>query len=636
MQKGTKILLGLVVVAVIVAATISQTGLIKGTLEYSPEEISSVQNLLVEVDDLQRSFDERMNQVDLEIMEREREFMERIEGIDNPDELEERIREFDEFLRDKENERELLRTEYESRINEINMRVEELPRMEDLPSAKYITFDDNRVYSQPVPMASPPVPPTLKSGDPVPMTTPPMGSPSPTPTFVPTPSAVLTQANCDFVLGANDKVITGYQKGVTSSSAILIDSGGYVDTDGRGSNNVYMKNGAAFDSSGGGSNTIYFESQANIIDGGAGSTLIKCSNINFIKPTSAVLEVSLSSGQPYDTISVPSQKDRDILRIDFTAKKDAVILDGITLKGMINDNEVGGEKDWGFGSDTDGLSTAVLSTLVADAAIYDGNTKVSFNNIYRSSGDLRFSNLNLNIPANTTKTLVLKVNYGPNTTFGSEGDNISFIVNDVNLVDAKTLSGGNVAVQLRPSKGVNVDETNKWTGIGPIHWATLEPHGLLNISGHYNQVVNQSVSAGSSNVLLSKISIDASLEDYKINRMTFDVKGSNISNDLRSITVKYPLDVNKPSVLDGKQTYAISWGSSEVVMDNLNMMIGTSGIVNIEVYGDISSNAVSGDNVQVNLLGVSNDMFRFRAMGFDSNQIMDDCSSVIGNPTMIK
>ncbi|MBU2524414.1 hypothetical protein KKG71_04430 [Patescibacteria group bacterium] len=227
MQKGTKILLGLVVVVVIVAATLSQTNLLKGTLEvgYQNDEMES----------LNRDFDERMVNLDEEFMNRENQFMEEIERIENPDEREDKTREFDEYRRSIDEQRENLNMERDFRINEMGNQGE--------PE----TFVDAYKIDNSAPSLE---------------------------------RASSNGINCDFYLGANDKVHTSYYNANGSGgAAYYIDSGGYVDAAGGGSNMVYMKNGSTFDAAGGGSNTVYYETGAFIIDTTA--TLINCPVINF-------------------------------------------------------------------------------------------------------------------------------------------------------------------------------------------------------------------------------------------------------------------------------------------------------------------------------------------------------------------
>lgn len=187
----------------------------------------------------------------------------------------------------------------------------------------------------------------------------------------------------------------------------------------------------------------------------------------------ASLLLSLSS-TPGDVTYVKGTSNIDAVGVNFAASlASALKVTDVTLTGYVADS--GATHAKGVGADPDGSLT--VSGLVSAVKLYDGDTGTLIsetpqaNNLNNTTGTIKFTNLNWNIPAGQTKKLLVRANLSSNSTSGSS-DVFAFDV--AATTDITALDEG--------SKTVNADNSAVNGTTTPTNVVTVANAGSLNVA----------------------------------------------------------------------------------------------------------------------------------------------------------
>ena len=156
------------------------------------------------------------------------------------------------------------------------------------------------------------------------------------------------------------------------------------------------------------------------------------------------------SNSPASINYVKGQKGVDAVGFTFAASlASALTVTDITLTGYVDD--AGNSYDVGAASNSD--SSLTVGGLVSAVKLYDGDTGAliddtpNTNNLNTTTGTMIFNNLNWQIPAGSTKKLLVKTDLSANPTSGVS-DFFSFDINatgDITALDfaSQTVNAGN-------------------------------------------------------------------------------------------------------------------------------------------------------------------------------------------------
>ncbi|MEK7583034.1 MAG: hypothetical protein AAB483_01355 [Patescibacteria group bacterium] len=207
------------------------------------------------------------------------------------------------------------------------------------------------------------------------------------------------------------------------------------------------------------------------------------------------LTLSLS-GTPADQTTIRGTQNVDTVGITFAAgQASALKVTTIKITGYAAET-AGGTYDEGVAPSEDtgiSVANAVSSVELYEAgsgALVAGSNKVTSNLLGTAgTGTMTFSNLTWDIPAGTSKTLLIRVDLSNNTASGSAGDGYAFdigAVGDVTALDSDsdTVNAGNAKVNgtvAAPTQVVTVKNSGSMTlatsadtpSKGAIYWGQV-------------------------------------------------------------------------------------------------------------------------------------------------------------------
>lgn len=222
------------------------------------------------------------------------------------------------------------------------------------------------------------------------------------------------------------------------------------------------------------------------------------------------LTLGLSS-TPGDSTYVKGTKDVSVVAFNFSASlASALKVTNITLTGYVADSGATLEK--GVGTNAD--SSLTTSGLVSAVKLYDGDTGTlisdtpSTNNLNNSTGTVIFNNLTWNIPAGTTKKLLVKADLSTNPTSGSS-DTFSFDIDattDVTALDAS-------------SQTVNAGQSDPNVNTAPTNQVTVSSGGSINLALAPSNPNKKAVYWGQNDALFTVYRYRATDEAFFIERL---------------------------------------------------------------------------------------------------------------------
>ncbi len=254
--------------------------------------------------------------------------------------------------------------------------------------------------------------------------------------------------------------------------------------------------------------------------------------------TSSALTLSLA-GNPSDQTKIRGMKDVDAVGITFAA-------------GQASDLKVTTIKITGYAADTttfdEGVESGGDSVSVANAMskvqLYEagtgvliaGSDKITSNLLGTSgTGTMTFSNLAWNIPAGTSKTMLVRVDLSNNTASGTAGDQYAFDIAataDVTSLDkdSNTVNPG--------SAGIAPNGTTS-----PTQVLTVKNSGSMTLAAAAGSPAAGALYWGQNAAPISKFRISATDEAQYLEKLTIGASVSNEATDaaanVKDVTLTY-------------------------------------------------------------------------------------------------
>lgn len=256
--------------------------------------------------------------------------------------------------------------------------------------------------------------------------------------------------------------------------------------------------------------------------------IVPTGNLNGNQMTVKVPGMTISrAGTPVSQSFVKGATMVPMVGINFQAStaKD-VKLNSLTLTGIIATSTatVGA-----VGSQSTGPGTLYFSDAVTTLELYDGTTKIGDTKSPNTSGIATFTNLNYNIPAGTTKTLVVKANSNSSVTAGTKikigiAQSTDVSMNDVdgNTVTPTSFSAVNQDTTMANGTTVTL------SGAGTVSLTLVTPESNIDDS--------RIVVAGQSNVTMGRFRLAAANEDLKLTKARIKVAATS-TNSIISLTL---------------------------------------------------------------------------------------------------
>ncbi|MBI4120392.1 MAG: hypothetical protein HY454_02905, partial [Parcubacteria group bacterium] len=222
------------------------------------------------------------------------------------------------------------------------------------------------------------------------------------------------------------------------------------------------------------------------------------------------LTLGLSS-TPGDSTYVKGTKDVSVVAFNFSASlASALKVTDITLTGYVDDDGTAPFAKIGSNSD----SSLTTSGLVSAVKLYDGDTNTllddtpNTNNLNNSTGTIIFNNLAWNIPAGTTKKLLVKTDLSTNPTSGTN-DYFAFDI------DATT----DVAALDASSQTVNAGTADPNAATNPTNVVTVSSGGSINLALAPSNPNKKAVYWGQNDALFTVYRYRATDEAFFIERL---------------------------------------------------------------------------------------------------------------------
>ena len=239
------------------------------------------------------------------------------------------------------------------------------------------------------------------------------------------------------------------------------------------------------------------------------------------------LTLSLA-GSPASQTQIRGTQNVDAVGVTFAANQSsAVKVTTIKLTGVAIDT-TGDTYDEGTpDADNDsGISVANMASSVelyeSGGALIAGTAKVTNNSLGTGgTGTITFSNLDWNIPAGTSKTMLVRVDLSNNQASGSAGDLYAFDIaatTDVTALDndSNTINPGNSAVN---------------GGLSPTKVLTVKNSGSMTLATSANSPSKGAVYWGQTNAPISKFRLSATDESQFIEKLTFAASATGEATD---------------------------------------------------------------------------------------------------------
>ena len=396
--------------------------------------------------------------------------------------------------------------------------------------------------------------------------------------------------------------------------------------------------------------------------------------------TSSALTLSLS-GTPSQT-KIRGTKNVDAVGITFAAgQASALKVTTIKITGYASDETTGSTFDEGVdpSSNDSGVSVA---NAVAAVELYESGTgvlvadssKVTSNLLgTATTGTMTFSNLAWNIPAGTSRTLLIRTNLSNNTASGSGGDRYSFDIaatTDVTALD----SDSNTVNPSAASAGVNGTTS-------PTKILTVKNSGSMTLATAASSALKGAVYWGQVAAPISKFRLSATDEGQYIEKLTIAASVAGEATDaaanVRDVALTYK---NKAgSLLTKTQSFGngasvnFAWASTDAdrpyvpqdssleVAVNANMKTKTEGATQLitapeavffsldlvdkfngshtdgfRAVGDGSGTVLDGTSTNINDVLGAFDQYVYRVFPKIEQVALSSPYSLLGTPTVFK
>ena len=263
---------------------------------------------------------------------------------------------------------------------------------------------------------------------------------------------------------------------------------------------------------------------------------------NNITLSSSALTLSLA-GSPADQTKIRGTKDTNVVGVTFAAgQASALKVTTIKITGYANDNG-SSETTFDEGVSPDEDTAVTVANAMAKVQLYESETgtliagtdKVTSNILGTSgTGTMTFSNLNWNIPAGTSKTMLVRVDLSNNTASGTAGDDYAFDIAgtaDVTAldVDSNTVNPGNQKVN--------------GTAAAPTQVLTVKNNGSMTLATSADSPQKGAIYWGQANAPVSKFRLSSTDEGQYIEKLTFTASDStentHAKNNVKTVHLTY-------------------------------------------------------------------------------------------------
>ena len=321
-------------------------------------------------------------------------------------------------------------------------------------------------------------------------------------------------------------------------------------------------------------------------------------NANIHGATMTVKSSSLTLGlsaNPADSTAVKGQQNVEAVGITFTAANaSALKVTDITLTGYSLDSASG---------TFDAGSTGDIGSMVASVALYEKEsgtviaTSPSANNLAATAGTLVYNNLNWNIPAGQTKTLLVKANLlnlaAPTKHY--------FGFDIVNTTDVTAVDSSN--------NTVNAANEDKNGGASITTAVNVVDAGYLFVTEHDDSPSKQKNSLywGQTGVTVSQFKLRSTNEAFLVDKITVDsADATDAKNNVAAVYLQYKNEAGttvttsaQPLDSNASTSFSFSGTNRPYVPKDLYTVVS----VKIDTIGTYAAGATSGQDFAMNFDG---------------------------------
>ncbi len=356
--------------------------------------------------------------------------------------------------------------------------------------------------------------------------------------------------------------------------------------------------------------------------------------------SAAALTLSLS-GTPADQTKIRGTKDVNVVGITFAAgQASALKVTKIKITGYAADT-AGNTYDEGTPDDDadSGISVANAMSKVqlyeSGGALIAGSDKVSNNALGTGgTGTMTFSDLNWNIPAGTSKTMLVKVDLSNNDASGTAGDLYAFDIaatTDVTALDVDSNTINPSAASVAPNGGLT-----------PTQVLTVKNSGSMVLAASADTPAKGAIYWGQTSAPVSKFRLSSTDEAQYIEKLTIAASNStentHAKNNVKEVVLTYKnkagSSVTKTQSFGNAASANFTWESTDVnrpyVPKDSSMDIAVNANMKISAEG-----ATQTDSTDVyfslDLVDKFNGSYTngFRAVGEGSGTVLDGTSTNI-------
>ena len=374
----------------------------------------------------------------------------------------------------------------------------------------------------------------------------------------------------------------------------------------------------------------------------AAADVVPRADINGPDITLSASSLTLSlSGTPADQTKIRGTKNVDAVGITFAASQaSALKVTTIKITGYAADTTT---YDEGV---EDGGNAVSVSSAMAKVQLYESGTntliagtdKVSSNLLGTSgTGTMTFSNLDWNIPAGTSKTMLVRVDLSNNQASGTAGDLYAFDIaatGDVTSLDSdsNTVNPGSAA-----KNGVV---------LSPTQVLTVKNGGSMTLAQSADSAQKGSIYWGQQNAPISKFRLSATDEGQFIEKLTIGASDSteitNAKNNVNDVLLTYKnkagSTLTTSQAMGNGASVNFAWSAGDAnrpfVPQDSTMEISVNANMKTKEQGATPTNASPGSILfSLDLLDKFNGSYTngFRAVGDGSGTVLDGTSTNIAD-----
>lgn len=310
------------------------------------------------------------------------------------------------------------------------------------------------------------------------------------------------------------------------------------------------------------------------------------------------------------------------------SRKESVTISEFTLTGYIDEHE--GDEDFVAGADSDnaGSSFTYVEDVVDKVELLNEETEelIGTQSTIQSSGAVAFGNIDLDLEAETSVNLMVRVHINSDAPFGQQSDRISFDIDDVEDDMTVKVTG--------TSQEVDVEAGSLNGGSNPGSYLTVSESGTLTIEGSGSGPAR--LIMGSEDNSIYSFTFTASEEEAMIiDTLTVRLLDSNAQRSVSKVKLRY-LGESGYEYVDG------NFVNSNATFEDLEIEIPQDDDLTVSILvdiGDDNSSARSGDKI-----GVAFETNTFKAYGatsgiqFDKDDLGEHLidSTSIGSETFVR